>query len=167
MCSRSQRPYLSKGRTETLVVVVLCKSSKHSSPLATFPADDGSWRPSLGHLPPLGHSSLPLGWFIWLGLHSCHFQEGGVDRGSSCLVRLGTLFRTTWDILFHVSKVLSGRTEVSVAAAVFTLATGILLLTSNLLGLWLAECTHPAASFLGILGLCEAVISRLGKPVCV
>lgn len=74
-------------------------------------------------------------------------------------VRLGTLFSTTWDILFHVSKVLSGRTEVSVAAAVFTLATGVLLLTSNLLGLWLAECTHPAASFLGILGLCEAVIS--------
>lgn len=89
-----------------------------------------------------------------------------MDRGSSCPVRLGTLFRTTWDILFHVSKVLSGRTEVSVAAAVFTLATGILLLTSNLLGLWLAECTHPAASFLGILGLCEAVISRLGKSVC-
>lgn len=58
-----------------------------------------------------------------------------------------------------MAKVLPGRTEVSAAAAVFTLATGVLLLTSNLLGLWLAECMHPAASFLGILGLCEAVIS--------
>ena len=79
--------------------------------------------------------------------------------GGWCGQGLGTLFSTTWDILFHMSKVLSGRTEVSAAAAVFTLATGVLLLTSNLLGLWLAECTHPAASFLGILGLCEAVIS--------
>lgn len=56
-----------------------------------------------------------------------------------------------------MSKVLSGRAEA--AAAVFTLATGVLLLTSNLLGLWLAECKHPAASSLGILGLCEAVSS--------